>query len=216
MAEAAAKKERVSKFVEMQDGRTVEFVGSRRVNKTTLIDESKIQVDGDVLVIQKDAVAVQMDFITGDTRTYYEPLNLLAKFAGHGGEQKYGDTLATPASKPMADEDLVIATDDLDERVQQGEWSQRREGDGFSGAGVVIRAFMEASGKDQASVKTFLNGMLEAAKGKGEKLSRKDLYDSFKNPNTKVGKIIDRLEKERLSSAAKVDADDAVDQLMAA
>jgi hypothetical protein len=80
----------------------------------------------------------------------------------------------------------------------------------------VIKAFMEASGKDQASVKAFLNGMLEAAKLKGEKLSRKDLYDSFRNPATKVGKIIDRLEKERLSSTAKVDADAVLEAAMAA
>jgi hypothetical protein len=210
------KKERVVKQVTLTDGRVVEFVGTSRVNKEIVIDESKVQLDGEMLVLQQGAIGVRMDFVTGDTRTYIQPLSLIPKFAGHGGSQKYGDCLASPASKPLADEDLVIACDDLDETIQKGEWSTRREGDGFSGASIVIKAFMEASGKDQASVKAFLNGMLEAAKLKGEKLSRKDLYDSFRNPATKVGKIIDRLEKERLSSTAKVDADAVLEAAMAA
>lgn len=215
MAEAA-KKERVVRTVEMTDGRKVDFVGTSRVSKEVVIDESKIQRDGNMLIVQDGAIGVKMDFITGDTRTYFLPLDLLPKFAGHGGSQKYGDCLASPASKPLADEDLVIATDDLDETIQKGDWSTRKEGDGFAGASIVIKAFMEASGKDQASVKAFLNGMLEQAKERGEKLSRKDLYDSFRNPSTKIGKIIQRLEEERLSKGAKVDADQVLEAAMAA
>ena len=215
MAEAAVKKEKVVRPVIMSDGRTVEFPGTRRVLKETVVDESKVKQDGDMLILQAGAVGIRMDFITGDTRLYYPPLSLYPRFLGHGGEQKYGDELAAPSSKPLADADLVIACDDLHEHIVTGEWSQRRESDGFAGASIVIRAFMEAASEKGTpttaeKVKAFLNGKLEAAKLRGEKLSRSDLYKSFRNIDTKVGKIIARLEQEEAAKGAKVDADAAL------
>jgi hypothetical protein len=80
----------------------------------------------------------------------------------------------------------------------------------------VVKALAEASGKSIEAVKAFLNGKLDAAKAKGEKLSRKELYDSFRNPNSKVGQIIKRMEDERLAKESKVDADAELDELSAA
>lgn len=218
MAEATAvKKERVVTKVALTDGREVEFVGTGRVNKEALIDEAKIQRDGDMLVIQAGAVAIRMDFINGDTRTIQVPLDLLARFTAHGALQKFGDELAAPADKPLSPEDMVVAIDDLADRIAKGAWTMRKEGSGgFSGASVVIQAIMEASGKDIATVKAFLQGKLDAAVAKGEKLSRKDLYDSFRRPETKVGAIVQRLEAEKLAKTAKVDADAELEGLKAA
>ena len=67
---------------------------------------------------------------------------------------------------------------------------------------------MEASGKSLPEVKAFLQKKLDDAKARNEKLSRNDLYNSFRNPSTKVGQIVKRLEEEKLSKTSKVDADE--------
>lgn len=208
-----AKKE-VTK-VHMSDGRDVEFVGKRRVLKETLIDESKIAVDGDTVTMEEGAVIVRMDFRNGQTRLLPIKVALMAKFAGHGGEQKYGDELAAPSDKPLSEDDMVLAIDALHEQLYtKGDWRAASEGGGgFGGASVVVKAIMEASGKSLEDVKTFLQDKLDKAKASGEKLSRKDLYDSFRNPASKVGAIVERLEKERLAGASKVDADAALAEL---
>ncbi len=199
--------------VKMEDGREVEFVGKRKVNKETLIDESKIIAEGDTVTVQDGAVSVRMDYRNGATRTYPIKAKMLPKFAGHGGEQKYGDELASPADKPLSEDDMVIATDELHAQLyDQGEWRATSEG-GVGGASVVIKAIMEASGKTIEDVKKFLQGKLDAAKAKGEKLSRRDLYDSFKNPNSKVGQIVERMEREQRAKASKVDADAALAEI---
>ena len=48
---------------------------------------------------------------------------------------------------------------------------------------------------------------LAAAKAKGEKLSRQELYASFRNPTSKTGAVIKRLEEEKASKGAKIDSD---------
>lgn len=191
--------------VTMKDGRVVNFAGKRKVVKETLIDESKIVVDGDVIQLQAGAVAVRMDFRNGDTRTMPLPLALLAKFAGHGGEQKFGDELASPADKPLSEEDMVIAIDALNTTIQSGSWGKgRTSGEGaVSGASLVLQAIMEASGKDLETVKAYLQKKLDADKD----LTRRALYDSFRVAGTKTGIIIKRLEEAKLAKTAKVDAD---------
>lgn len=191
--------------VVMTDGRTVQFAGKRKVNKETLLDESLIAVEGDVMQIQAGAIKLRMDFRNGETRTIPLPLSLLAQFAGHGAEQKFGDELATTADKPLSEDDMVIAIDDLTALVQAGKWGAGRAsgGGGVSGASVVVQAIMEATGKDLATVKAFLQKKLDADKD----LSRRALYDSFRVAGTKTGQIIKRLEEAKLAKTAKVDAD---------
>lgn len=209
-------------IIKMQDGREVGFSGKRKVNKETIIDESKIALDGDTVTIQDGAVSVRMDFRNGETLLLPIKAAMVAKFCGHGGEQKYGDELATTADKPLTEEDMVLAIQELhDQLYNKGEWRSTTEG-GIGGAGVVVKAIMEASrtdpndpatGKTLEEVKAFLQSKLDKAKAAGEKLSRTDLYNSFRNPNSKVGKIVERMEKERLSKDAKVDADAALGEL---
>jgi len=217
MAEVAVAKKAKAEItlVKMSDGREVGFAGKRKLSKETLIDESKVIIDGDTITLQEGAVAIRMDFRNGQTRTYPLRLSLLPKYAGHGGEQKFGDELASPASEPLTEDDMLIAVDALNEQVNiGGEWRAVSEGGGgFAGASVVVLALVEASGKAVEDVKKFLQGKLDAAKAKNEKLSRKELYDSFRKSGTKTGAIVERLEKERLDKSAKVDADAALNEL---
>ena len=192
--------------VKMTDGREVQFAGKRKVSKETVIDESKIQVDGGIVQFEPGAVSIRMDFRNGDTRLIALPLSLIAQFAGHGGEQKFGDELATPADKPLSEEDMVLAIDDLNSQIQAGNWGKGRAsgGGGVSGASIVVQAIMQATGKDQATVKAYLQKKLDADK----ELSRRALYDSFRVAGTKTGNIIKALEEAKLAKNAKVNADD--------
>ena len=212
-AEAVARPKTEYTSVVMTDGRTVEFAGKRKVNKETLIDNAKIEIDeeGGILQMQRGAVSVRMDFRNGATRTFSPPLSLYAKFLGHGGEQKFGDELATTADKPLSEEDMVIAVDDLDTEIQKGNWGKGRAagGGGVSGAHTVIQAIMEATGKDMATVKAYLDKKIATTEG----LSRQALYASFRVEGTKTGLIIKRLEAGKIAKAAKVDADAALSEV---
>jgi len=209
--QTAAKSKTEVVAVLMTDGRTVNFAGKRKVNKETVLDESKIVVDGDVMQLSAGAVSIRMDFRNGDTRLIPLPLTLLAKFAGHGGEQKFGDELASPADKPLSEEDMVIAIDDLNAEIQQGKWGKGRAsgGGGVSGASIVVQAIVEATGKSFEVVKAFLQKKLDTTEG----LTRKALYDSFRVAGTKTGIIIKRIEDEKLAKTAKVDADAELDNI---
>lgn len=207
-----AKKKAEVETVKMSDGREVGFVGKRKMAKETLIDESKIIIDGDTITFQAGAVGVRLDFRNGETRTFYPPLNLYPRSVGHGDEQKLGDETAGEEKV----EDMVIAVDDLMGRLNKGEWTQPSGEGGFSGASIVIKAIVEASGKTVEQVKAFLQAKLDGAKTKGEKLTRQELYASFRNPASKTGQIIERLEREERSKASKVDADKELDALAAA
>lgn len=196
--------------VVLSDGRSVGFAGKRKMLKETLVDSSKLVTEGDTITLQSGAVSVRLDFRNGETRTFAVPVELIAKSVGHGMEQKLGDE--TAGEEDVAD--MIVCVDDLIDRLGRGEWrTERAAGDGFAGASIVIRAIMEASGKDQDYVKKWLQGKLDAAKAKGEKMSRKELYDAFRKPGSRTGDIIDRLEKERLSATSKVDADSALAEL---
>ena len=203
MADEKAKTEVVA--VKMTDGRTVNFAGKRKVNKETVIDDSKVTIDGSLIQLESGAVCVRMDFRNGETRLIPLPLALFAKFAGHGGEQKFGDELATPADKPLSEDDMVIAIDDLNAEIQQGKWGKGRAagGGGVSGASVVVQALMEVTGKAMDVVKAYLQKKIDSTEG----LTRRALYDSFRVAGTKTGEVISRLEAAKLAKTAKVDAD---------
>ena len=193
--------------IKMTDGREVQFAGKRKVSKETVLDASKIEVDeaSGIVQFQAGAISIRMDFRNGDTRLILLPISLIADFAGHGGQQKFGDELATPADKPLSEEDMVIAIDDLNAEIQQGKWGKGRAagGGGVSGASLVVQAICEATGKDLATVKAYLQKKLDVDK----ELSRRALYDSFRVAGTKTGIIIKRLEDAKLAKNAKVDAD---------
>lgn len=201
VAEAVAPKAKAPReveIVEMSDGRSVEFVGKRKLLKETIVDDATT------------SVSVRLDFRNGETRLFTVPDSLLLKAAGHGMEQKLGDECAGVEKV----DDMVLAVDALIGQLSEGKWSAgRAEGDGFSGASIVIRAIMETSGKDQTFVKSYLQKKLDEAAAKGEKLTRQALYASFKNPATKIGQTYARLEAEERAGKSVLNADEALAEL---
>lgn len=175
MATAKAQTEIVS--VNMQDGRTVDFAGKRK-----LLKESFVDADGQV--------SVRLDFRNGETRTLNLREDMIAKYAAHGAEQKLGDEIAGLDDV----DDCVIAVDELIERLDQGEWGVKREGNGMAGTSVLARALAELKGVSIEKVKAFLK-----TKSQVEKVALRG------NPALKP--IIDRIEAEKASKGPKIDTD---------
>lgn len=197
----ATKAATVYEDVTMTDGRVVKFPGKRNSDKTITIDEAA------------GTVAVRFDFRNGQTRELssaeLSPATML-RALGHGVAQKAGDEY----SGVTEIDDMVLAVDEIFARLRTGDWSVAREsGDSTAGASIVIKAIMEATGKPVEFVKTFLQNKLDAAKAKGEKLSRQELYNAFRNPATPTGKIIKRLEEEKLAKATKVSGADLLAEM---
>lgn len=198
---ASKKSATVYEDVVMTDGRTVKFPGNRKTDKTVLTNAAGV------------ATGVRFDFRNGDTRTILlselsEGLALQA--CAHGVSQKAGDEYSGVAEI----EDMVLAVDEIFARLRTGDWSAAREsGDSTAGASIVIRAIVEATGKTVEFVKEFLQKKLDAAKAKGEKLSRQELYNSFRNPATPTGAIIKRMEEEKVAKATKVNAVDLLSEM---
>lgn len=177
MAQGLADTTKAVESVKMQDGRSVDFVGKRKLLKESIFADGA-------------APKVRLDFRNGETRTFEVPQGLLAKFAAHGAEQKLGDETAG-----MEDvDDMVIGVDELIDRLNKGEWSTRREGSGAAGTSVLLRALVELSGKTPEAIKTFLTG-----KSQAEKLALRN--------SAKLKPIVDRLEAEKVSKASKIDTD---------
>lgn len=187
--------------VDMTDGRKVDFPKSRKTSKLIEVDEAT------------GNVSVRFDFVNGQTRTF--SINVLPQAvalyaAGHGIAQKLGDSYAS--CKEV--DDMVIAVDETYEQLTKDGWRAASEpGDSAAGASIVIKAIMEATGKDIGFVKAFLQGKLDKAKVAGEKLSRQDLYNSFRVPSSKTGQIIKRLEDEKLAKSTKADANALLDEM---
>ena len=197
---AKAKPETVYETVEMSDGRKVAFAGNRKVDKTVTVHE-----DGNV--------TVRLDFRNGETRslsTTELARDVILQACGHGLSQKIGDNFA--GVKEV--DDMVLETDDMLTRLRAGDWSiQREAGDSAAGASVVIKALVEHTGKTVAEIKAFLQGKLDKAKAANQKLSRQDLYNSFRVPSSPVAGIIKRLEEERMAKSAKANAVDLLAEL---
>lgn len=146
VAVATKKAPRDVEAVKMQDGRSVEFVGKRKLLKETIIEGSD--------------VAVRLDFRNGETRTFTIPDGLLLQFAGHGAEQKLGDETAGTEDV----DDMVLDVDALLDRLNAGEWSIRREGGGMAGTSVLAQALVEFSGKTAEEIRGFLKEKSQAEK----------------------------------------------------
>lgn len=143
---ASKKDEPVIETVTMQDGRTVDFAGKRKLIKTTIVQDGKVQTT--------------LDFRNGQTRIFVVPDNMLHRFAGHGAEQKLGDEIAGLDDV----EDCVLAVDELIHRLYNGEWSVKREANGLSGTSVLLRALVEHTGKMPEQIKEFLSKKSPAEK----------------------------------------------------
>ena len=202
-----AKKEVERTAVKMEDGTTFSFPGTRQVDKSYSIDD------------KTGLVTWTFNFRNGAVRTFTsDELGDGIELQGlaHGIVQKVGDEWS--GVKDI--EDIVLTADDIIGRLKAGEWGTVREGgDSMAGAGIVIRAICEVNGKTPEFVKAFLKGKLDAAKKAVEagnpaaKLTRQDLYNSFRNPTTPTGKVIKRMEEEKLAKSTKVNAADVMAEM---
>jgi hypothetical protein len=179
----ATKQETTIETVTMQDGRVVEFAGKRK-----LLKAASVSAEGKVSVI--------LDFRNGQTRTFTIPDTLLAKFAAHGAEQKLGDEIAG-----LEDiEDCVLATDELIDRLYNGEWGVKREANGMAGTSVLARALVELTGKTREQIKDFLSKKTQA-----EKVALRN--------STKIKPIVERIEAEKAAKGSKVDTEALLGEL---
>lgn len=180
----APKKEAESVLVTMQDGRKVEFVGKRKMLKDGYVDENDKQLK------------VRFDFVTGDTRTFTIPPSLYQLTALHGASQKIGDETAGAKSV----DDMIAAVDSIVARLAAGPdgwYAPREAGSGFAGAGIVVRALMEAGNKTREEV----NAWIEAKLAKIEGLTRAKLYAQLRGTD-RLRPIIQRLEDEQAKKNA--------------
>ena len=182
-----AAKETQYKTVQMDDGRTVDFPGKRRMMK-----ESTVSKDG-------FTVETRFDFVHGETRVFIIEANaaLFAKFAAHGIEQKIGDEVAG-LDDP---EDMIIAVDEVMERLAAGNWSAVRESSGLAGTSVLAKALIQSTGKTPQVIKDFLKGKTNA-----EKLALRQ--------NPKIAPIVAELEaKKKPKPKTEIDTDSMLDGL---
>lgn len=201
-AAAAAKKPATERTaVKMEDGSTVEFAGARQVNKSYSTDEAS------------GVVTARFDFRNGAVRKVSSDQltkELLLRLVGHGLVQKVGDEWS--GVKEL--DDIVLTADEIIGRLLKGEWGTVREGgDSMAGAGIVIKAVCEVTGKTSEEIKAFLQGKLDAAKAKGEKLSRQDLYKAFRAPGSKTAAVIRRLEEAKLAASSKISSDELLGEI---
>ena len=168
----------------MLDGRTVDFAGKRKMQKTATFKD-----DG--------TIVVRLDFVNGETRHITLRDDMLAKFAAHGAEQKLGDEIAG-----LTDiDDCVIAIDELKDRLDAGNWTVKREaGTSLAGTSVLARALVIHTGKDIATIKAFL-----ANKTQSEKVAMRS--------NAKILPIIQELEAAKVKKPSNVDTDALLGEL---
>lgn len=175
-------KEIVYTSVEMDDGRVVEFAGKRKMLKDTILGADKTQI--------------RLDFVNGETRLFTIPHKLLTKFAAHGAEQKLGDEIAGLDDV----EDCVLAIDALMERLENGDWTVRREASGLAGTSVLARALIEHTGKDAATIKAFLS-----TKTQSEKVALRN--------NAAIAPIVQRLEANKVKPKSTIDTESLLGEL---
>lgn len=196
-----SKKEVVYEAVKMEDGTTVQFPGTRQTNRSISLDEGKMEA------------TVRFDFRNGSVRTISSAglsKEVILRLLAHGLSQKVGDNFA--GTKDV--DDIVLETDAMMEQLKAGNWGAIREaGDSMSGASVIIRAICEVKDRTADQVKKYLSDVLEAAKARGEKLTRQMLYTSIRSITSKTGVVIARMEREKAEKTCTVNSDDLLDKM---
>lgn len=176
--------------VQMEDGREVEFAGKRKLLKEAVFTDGELP-------------SVRFDFRNGKSRIYQIIPALVAQFAAHGASQKIGDETAGEDDV----DDMLLAVEEIISRLSgdSPEWTVKREGGGFGGVSVLLRALVEhsqssANPKTEEQVKAWLK-----PKSHGEKMALRQ------HPPIKV--IVDRLEAEKIAKAAGASKVNAADLL---
>lgn len=180
--------------VTMNDGRSVAFAGDRKMQKSYKTDGGK--------------VTVLFDFVNGQSIKFELPDQLVLQAAGHGVSQKAGDSAAGEKNV----EDMVLAVQDTLDNLAKGNWKVSREGGGFGGAGVVVRALCAVFGKTPEQIKTWVDTKIAESEKRGQKLTRQALYNSFRQSD-KVGPKIREMEAAAAKNAAGVDAEAILGEL---
>lgn len=175
---ASTSKAKEVESVTMKDGKVVEFVGKRKLLKDVIIDRAT------------GAVRVRFDFRNGEVLNFTSPPSLIPEFIGHGISQKIGDETAGVDDV----DDMYLFVSELADRLSKGEWSTKREGGGFAGTSVLLRALVEVTGRTTEQVKLFLTG-----KSQAEKMALRN--------SPRIKPTIDKLEAEKAAKAAKIDTD---------
>ena len=185
MSEATNETVKELNMATMTDGRIVEFAGKRKLLKSSGSDEK--------------GLFVRLDFVNGETRTFYLPPELTAKFALHGAEQKLGDETAGVADV----DDMVMAVDDLIDRLYNKEWSVKREANALAGASILAKALVRSTGKTLPEIRSFLS-----TKSQAEKVALRN--------NPRIKPIIAELEAAKTKSKKAgpvIDTDSLLDSL---
>lgn len=159
--------------IPMEDGSISTFTGKRKLTKEAEID------------LSTGAIKIRLCFRNGAVRevTFAADAPTYMQAAAHGYLQKFGDECAGINDL----DDMVQAVDELLVRVEGGEWASKREaGAGGSGASVLARALVEASGKSAEEIKVYLAGLNQA-----EKIALRN--------NPKIKPLVDRMEAEKLA-----------------
>lgn len=169
--------------VTMLNGKIVEFAGKRKLLKDSTIDS-------------EGKVTLTMDFRNGESRTITLPDSLMARFAAHGAEQKFGDEIAGLDNI----DDAVLAIDDLMDRIKAGEWNVKREANGMAGTSVLLKALVEVTGKSVEQIKAFLAGKTQA-----EKVALRN--------SPKIKPTVEKIEAAKATKASNVDTDALLGEL---
>lgn len=180
--------------VTMNDGRELVFKGDRKMQKGYSTDGGKVKV--------------KFDFSNGHTIDFELPDQLVLQAAGHGVVQKGGDSAAGEKNV----DDMILAVQDTLDNLAKGQWRSAREGGGFSGAGVVVRALCAVFSKTPEEIKAWIDRKIAEAEARGQKLTRQALYTSFRTSD-KVGPKIKELEAAAAKSGAGVDAEAMLGEL---
>lgn len=155
--------------VSAEDGNTYEFGEKAKVKKQSY------KTDDGVLV-------TKFVFRNGAVRTHKTPLGdkMIAQLALHGADQKFGDEFAGVDDV----DDCVLAFEAMSARLERGEWSERKAGEGVAGTSLLARALSEAYNKPIEEVKAKLRDSDPKVKAAASR-------------QPKVAEIINRLKAER-------------------
>lgn len=155
-AEAKAPKKPKTEVVsiKMLDGRVVDFPGKRRIQKEGLVGPN-------------GELAVRFDFRNGETRLLQLRPDMIAKYALHGAGQKGHDEVAglkDDKGQPADIDDMVLAMEELFDRLAEGKWESREPGESTAGMSILLTAICNVTGKPRDVIKNYLKDKSKAQK----------------------------------------------------
>lgn len=168
--------------VKMEDGTTREFSGATKVLKESSADAA-------------GAVTTRFAFRNGTIREFYlsADMEMYARAAQHGLDQKFGDAFAGTADV----DDCVLIFDKIAEQLIANDWNKGRASDGMAGTSVLAKALVKVTGKSVDHVKATLKTLDAAQKAALRK-------------QPKIAHAILEIESAKVSKGPKVDAEEVL------